>query len=145
MSPRPACGDEGHDALSSGGETPGGLHGGYGAGVSAGLRSTTSAAWSERACPGSRTARARPLPRRRAPPKAAGVERDRLGDLLGHKAGSVASKHYGGTLEASGALLVAKRPLPERVQLRGTAIEVKGGGTVAHLRPTGTGQRTSGR
>jgi len=58
--------------------------------------------------------------------EAGGVERSRIGELLGHKAASVAAKHYIGTLVESRASLVAQLPLPNRIQLRGTLIKVAG-------------------
>ncbi len=53
-----------------------------------------------------------------------GVERSKIGELLGHKASDVAAKHYIGDVLAARAPLVAKLALPSRVQLRGTLIEV---------------------
>lgn len=52
-----------------------------------------------------------------------GVERSRIGELLGHRASDVAAKHYIGDVLAARAPLVARLGLPTRVQLRGTVIE----------------------
>jgi integrase len=56
----------------------------------------------------------------------AGVDRRRIDDLLGHCAAKVADKHYIGTLVETRAGLVAKLPLPTRVQLRGCVVDVGG-------------------
>jgi integrase len=58
--------------------------------------------------------------------EAGGVERSRIGELLGHKANDVASKHYIGNALASRLPLVSRLPLPNRVQLLGKLIEVRG-------------------
>jgi integrase len=53
-----------------------------------------------------------------------GVERSRIGELLGHRASDVAAKHYIGEVLSARAPLVARLALPDRVQLRGTLIQV---------------------
>jgi len=53
-----------------------------------------------------------------------GVERSRIGELLGHKASDVAAKHYIGEVLGARAPLIARLALPIRIQLRGGSIEV---------------------
>jgi integrase len=71
--------------------------------------------------------------------EAGGVERSRIGELLGHKAADVASKHYIGNVLANRAPLVARLPLPTRVQLKAKLIEVPEmpGGNVVLLKKVG--------
>ncbi len=55
-----------------------------------------------------------------------GVERSKIGELLGHKASDVAAKHYIGDVLSARAPLIAKLALPTRIQLRGGVIDVRG-------------------